>query len=385
MHILYVVARPIEINTSASIRNQATIIGLLRNGHQVTVVSAKPDRNHPAYDGSMEAPGAELKYFDIGGIQSAAKLGRRLHVPNKVKSCVNGLLSGNEIYDNLKGIVHFAKEIDLGLYDMAVSSSDPKSSHLFVDSVFKESGKEIPWIQIWGDPFAEDITNGGGAKKKLAAEREERRLLGMADKIVYVSKLTCDSQKGKYGEDAGKMHYLPTPYSSAKITGKEMPRDYRDAVLCYCGDYGSRVRDIRPLYGAVRKLGMRLIICGISDLELEETDKIKILPRQPMDAVRRIESDADILVHLSNLSGTQIPGKIYQYASTDRTVLFILDGEKKAIREMFVPYGRFVFTDNEEDAIMRTLKNICALSDGVGRKPLVEFDAGCFASELVKL
>lgn len=385
MHILYVVARPIEINTSASIRNQATIIGLLRNGHQVTVVSAKPDRNHPAYDGSMEVPCAELKYFDIGGIQSAAKLGRRLHVPDKVKSCVNGLLYRNDIYDNLKGIVHFAKEIDLGLYDMAVSSSDPKASHLFVDSVFKEGGRKIPWIQIWGDPFAEDITNGGGVKKKSAAEKEERRLLGMADKIVYVSKLTCDSQKGNYWEYAGKMHYLPTPYSSVKISGKAMPHDCRDAVLSYCGDYGSRVRDIRPLYGAVRKLGMRLTICGISDLGLEETDKIKILPRQPMDAVRRIESDADVLVHLSNISGTQIPGKIYQYASTDRTVLFILDGEKEAIRGMFEPYGRFVFTDNEEDAIMRTLKNICALSDGVGRKPLAEFDAGCFASELVKL
>ena len=53
MRILYVVSRPLEINTSASVRNHATISGLIQNGHQVTLVSASPDKNHEAYDPTL--------------------------------------------------------------------------------------------------------------------------------------------------------------------------------------------------------------------------------------------------------------------------------------------------------------------------------------------
>ena len=46
MKILYVVSRPLEINTSASIRNRATILGLVENGHTVDLFTTEPDRNH---------------------------------------------------------------------------------------------------------------------------------------------------------------------------------------------------------------------------------------------------------------------------------------------------------------------------------------------------
>ena len=45
MKILYVVSRPLEINTSASIRNRATIEGLVELGHNVNIITTEPDEN----------------------------------------------------------------------------------------------------------------------------------------------------------------------------------------------------------------------------------------------------------------------------------------------------------------------------------------------------
>ena len=53
MKILYVVSRPLEINSSSSISNRAIIGGLLELGHEVDLVTTQPDKNHINYDNSI--------------------------------------------------------------------------------------------------------------------------------------------------------------------------------------------------------------------------------------------------------------------------------------------------------------------------------------------
>ena len=57
---------------------------------------------------------------------------------------------------------------------------------------------------------------------------------------------------------------------------------------------------------------------------------------------------------LCNLKGGQIPGKIYQYAATNKIVLFILDGtkeEKEVLYNYFSSFKRFIFCENDEKSI----------------------------------
>lgn len=381
MKILYVVSRALEINTSASIRNHATIMGLIENGHHITLLSATPDENHAAYDESLTVEQAEKKYVDLGGMQAVAKIGRKSKILTQLKPIVYRMLYGSEIYDNLKGIVNHIDEVDVSKYDLVISSSDPKSSHLFVDKLFEKNGKNIPWVQIWGDPFADDITRKNGGTKKVA--QEEERLLSHADKVVYVSKLTCESQKKKYEKCAKKMVYIPIPYYKERRSNMEFPTDYRDVKLCYCGDYGTHIRNLQPLYAAAKEIGVRMTICGMSDLKLESTERITVLPRQGADTVRKNEQGADVLVHLSNLSGTQIPGKIYQYVSTDKTILFLLDGEINVLRETFEKYNRFIFVENRKEEIVSVLQKICELRKAVSNEPVAEFSAKYIANMII--
>ena len=148
MKILYVVSRPLEINTSASIRNRATILGLVENGHTVDLFTTEPDRNHSAYDESLVPEGIKVKYVRLGGTQNLARVGRKMKLLRPIKGFVYKWMNRHEVYDNLKGIINHISDIDLRTekYDVIISSSDPKSSHLFVERLLEKESPSMMYF-----------------------------------------------------------------------------------------------------------------------------------------------------------------------------------------------------------------------------------------------
>lgn len=375
MNILYVVSRPLEINTSASIRNRATILGFIENGHTVDLFTTEPDKNHSAYDESLMPEGVNIKYVRLGGTQNLARVGRKMKILKPIKGFVYRWMNRHEVYDNLKGIVNCINDIELKekKYDVIISSSDPKSSHLFVEKLI-ERQKDVfkgRWIQIWGDPFLGDITRKDKKNSEIV-KREEQRLLSKADKIVYVSKLTKEQQQKLYPESRDKMTYYPIPYMNENIFTLRDLKSVSEVRLAYCGDYNVAVRNILPLYNAVKDMkNIQLTICGGSDKPVESCKNVTVYGRVSFEQVREIEEKADILVHLSNLSGSQIPGKIYQYSGTNKPILFILDGEIEKVKEQFSQYARYSFTSNNEQDIEKTIIEMVNANSEF--KPVLDF------------
>lgn len=120
-------------------------------------------------------------------------------------------------------------------------------------------------------------------------------------------------------------------------------------------------RNIIPFYKSANKMNIKLNVFGNSDLSLLSNDKITIKPRVNLEELEYAENMTDVLVFLSNLSGGQIPGKIYQYSATNKIILFILDGseeEKRVLKKYFCRFNRYVFCDNNEVSIQNAIKNI---------------------------
>lgn len=359
MRILFVVSRPLEINTSASIRNKATIEGLLELGHQVDLITTQYDTNHSNYDKSILDGNLKVKYINLGGVQGFAKIGRKHKRLQPIKNFLYKVISKFEMYDNLKGIVNYSSKlnIDDSMYDLIISSSDPKSSHLFVYKMYEsEVLKDTTWIQVWGDPFLSDITRRNNLLNKFI-KKEEHKLLKYPDKVVYVSNLTLKEQQKIYKNYAYKMYYEPIPYVKKEIYHFE-EKNNEPLTFLYCGDYSSSIRNIRPLYDSIKKTHHKLIICGNSDIKLESTDRIKVFPRVSFEKTKEFERECDVLVHLSNLSGTQIPGKIYHYSGTNKPILFILDGDKEELLRAFTKYKRYIFTENNIEDIEKKISRI---------------------------
>ena len=97
-----------------------------------------------------------------------------------------------------------------------------------------------------------------------------------------------------------------------------------------------------------------------------------------------IEAESDILVVVANSSGGQIPGKVYKYAATDKTILFILDGEKEKIVDIFGGYNRYIFVENNIDDICDALTNIFKIRERYINKPLSAFSSTVVAEEIIK-
>jgi glycosyltransferase involved in cell wall biosynthesis len=233
-------------------------------------------------------------------------------------------------------------------FDIIISSSDPKSSHIVVDNLIRKGLKFNKWIQYWGDPLTIDITSKH-IYPKYYTKHVERRILKAANKIIYVSPFTLQEQQKLFPKLAQKMTFLPIPYEYEKVYAKTKNEKF---VVGYFGYYVKGIRNIFPLYEAFKNINtsLQLNIVGGSDIQLQTIDNIGIYPIS--NNISEFEKNCDLLVVILNSQGSQIPGKVYHAAATNKPVLVILDGENKyEIRSYLEKYDRFYFCENDSKNI----------------------------------
>ena len=384
MNVLYVTGACLTRNTSANMSHNAFVQGLLENGCDVDIVMAKdswgdPDQGLPVWEKAKYHVFSSLSLADwvkyqLRGKPSGRSNGKKtennsggdiIKTKPKFKATMRSigkrafysLFKKDPVYPLekqwLKKAVSFKSEKQ---YDLVVSNSSPAASHRLVVELKKRGSICFSrWIQIWEDPWFHDLYG----KYPRAIEEEEHYLLKEASEIVYVSPLTLMYQKKFFPDCAHKMRCIPLPALQFEKSDEE---EYDDKVsFGYFGDYYSEARNIVPFYNAVKHSDQRCYIYGDSDLALKITEKIEVSGRVTLDKLKTIQSKTRILVHLSNIRGGQIPGKIYHYSVTNKPILFILDGteeEQQALREYFEPFMRYIFCSNTTEDIYLAIEEI---------------------------
>ena len=361
MKILYVTSMAIEYNTSANIRNRPLISGLMALGHDVALLSV--ESQHDASQWEAVASFSSLDRYEIPLREAQARASLKKGDSSSVlyiKKLLGKLFRKLAIYDSRIIYAKDAGTIELGeYYDALISSSDPKSSHRIAETVLKKNRDKVGcWIQYWGDPFASDI-NLMASFKDRKARREEARLLALSDRVVYTSPMTLDAMKKAFDLPEGKAVFIPTSYAEPRIYPAAIHQGYHS--LLYTGDY-HQDRDIMPLYHAAdENKNVRLSIVGNSNIELSERDNIAITKRVPVAQLSKLEEDANVLVCILNKKGTQIPGKAFHYAATNRPILMLYEQSSGPIVDYFEKTGRYVLVPNRKDAIAKTLDRLDAI------------------------
>lgn len=374
MKILVINGDCIQTNTSANLCHLAYLRGLVDAGHEVTLLSA--DGEGYRLDPAMVIP-EQIKCYTYRGMsiyerlslkkkkksaalpaespQVAASTDRCVSLITKVKRAVLSLYGIHGIYATfVRKAQKFTSNED---FDCILSLSTPVTSHLLTHNLLRAGhihGKH--WVQIWEDPWYSDAY---GFNRKEKIRREEERLLSFAEKVCYVSPLTLQNQQRLYPESAHKMFWQPLPYYYKEDEETVCASEKR--VYGYFGDYVPESRDLEPFYEAAKEAGVEVNICGNPQHLFVATDHIRIYPRLPLDELKPIENHTAVLVFLCNRKGGQIPGKLYQYSATAKTILFILDGtaeEQATLRDYFEPYARYVFCQNTKRDIARAIRQI---------------------------
>ena len=389
MNILVINGDCIQTNTSANLCHLAYIRGLLNAGHKVTLLSA--DGRDYKLDESMVIP-EQVKQHTYYGVSFYEKLSLRKRAAATAAAPTVTEPAGEMQRSGLRTLVGKAKQFVLSLYgvhgtyatfvrkamqfhsdeeyDYILSISTPVTSHLLAYNLMKAGhirGKH--WIQIWEDPWYTDAYGFNGKDKIY---REEKRLLSFAEKVCYVSPLTLKNQKRLYPESAHKMYWQPLPfyYKAEETVAHEGANRYG-----YFGDYAPAARNLEPFYQAAKQTGIEVNICGNPSNLFAATDNIHIHPRLPLQKLKPIEDSTSVLIFLCNRKGGQIPGKIYQYSATDKTILFIMDGteeEQAVLRDYFGKYNRYVFCQNTAEDIARAIRQIESGDLGNVKNELIE-------------
>lgn len=376
MKILVVAGYCLRVNSSANLCHLSYINGLLDCGHEVDLLTVSeknqvidpgivmpPVRNRFEYDASWyEQMGNRRRIMGSAAAQEAAPTvapapaaeGGRRSLPSRLKAKFRAAYGPHRMsivwYHRAK---HFRSKEH---YDLVISLSDPPVSHKLVGWLLRKGRLHTNrWIQIWEDPWGADIN---GYTTLDAIRREESSILSSAERILYVSPLTLLYQQQAFPEFADKMSWMPLPsYYQSDLTD----RDFSCLSFGYFGDYTSHVRNLKPFYEAAVELGLETAICGNSDAPFQSTDTIHVYPRLPLGELKVHEDKANALIFLCNLRGGQIPGKLYQYAATNKLVLFIMDGtpeEKAVLRDYFAGFDRFVFCENDKDSIAKAIRTL---------------------------
>lgn len=402
MKILVINGDCVQTNSSANLCHLAYLRGLVEAGHEVSLLSS--DGKDYVTDPSMVIP-PQVRHFTISGISLYEKMARRKHTAGgtaapagtpvapsapglrqkmvrKVKDLVLSLYGVHGIYATfVRKARQFSSDVE---YDCILSISTPVTSHLVAHNLLKAGhirGKQ--WIQIWEDPWYADAY---GLNSKPEILREERRLLSFAQKVCYVSPLTLENQKRLFPDSAHKMFWQPLPfYYKSEETDVVM-----SDVNCYgyFGDYNPAARDLAPFYEAAVETGIKVNICGNPANLFQSTEHIHIYPRLTLEKLKPIEDSTNVLIFLCNRKGGQIPGKIYQYSATNKTILFIMDGteeEQPVLSTYFGRFNRYIFCQNSKEDIVRAIRKIESGDlDGVENKPLREFRPQITISNILK-
>lgn len=355
MKVLFVTLFPLENNTSVTISNYGLLRGLQLLGHDITLLMP-----YASDDDTMQIP------YDVSGMRIVRVAGipfnQLRQAPKKQTIWFKIKRKWHKWFDFLDFTAPYLQsDTPVSLldehFDLIISTSDPKTTHVFVKKLINKGLSYGRWIQHWGDPMYGDITRSN-AYPSWIVKLYERRIIKWADKVVYVSPFTADMLKQAHPKYTDKIHFVPLPCEEVEQTPLQEKTD--TLKLVYLGDYSPSIRNILPLYDAVKELeGVQLTIAGISSLKLDNTDHITVLPRISQTQCRQLEAEADVSITVCNLRGTQIPGKVYYAAATQKHMLVILDGDKKDLLKEYVEsFGRYMVCENTIESIQMALHKL---------------------------
>ena len=241
------------------------------------------------------------------------------------------------------------ERIGAGGVDAIWTTSSPESAHLAGLALQKRH--RLPWVADFRDPWVGRVTYRPPTPWHDARHRAmERRVVSSADRVTLVSEAMVALYRARYPSiDPSRFLYLPNGFDPDDWRRADREREARPAdasrrfVVLHAGQLAHRPT-VRTLLEAARRLferdpsareEMRLCFTGgneeIGPRERERyglEGALEFTPSQPHIrslVTMRSASVLALLGHGGSADSLLYTGKIYEYLSSGRPVLAILD------------------------------------------------------------
>jgi glycosyltransferase involved in cell wall biosynthesis len=400
VRILYVSSQIFKKSSSASIRNNSLLKGLIDKEYSIDVLTIDypEEYQEPYFKKNMSS---QIKVYTNENIFLNKYLKRTVNRQslNQEKNIMRSFIysAKNQIKKQVKNTYFFPdmdkewikkynKKVLHNDYDIVISSSDTKTSHFVAMDIKRKMNKNIVWFQIWGDPWREDTNLLSSHKSR--ANKWEKSFLRQADAIFYVSEPTINLMRKKYENFQEKMHFLPRTFLKEVIN--ENLNESEKIVFLYTGIISGN-RNIMNLINIIEKMNenssknIELRICGYCadeiKVKLSAYYFITFLNILPYEAVLKEYSNANYLVFLDNgKNSTQIPGKLFDYFGTNVPIVAIVETLNSPVAQFIEKTKRCILIENNE-----LHKNFEDKLDQSNRNVLDQYSSKAAAEKIMKI
>lgn len=365
MKILYITTFYSYRDSSAAVRNNALVKGLIELGHTVDVQTVR----YPSETTSPNLSFGNIYFTDVFNWSSRQSIGAVV-ASNKFLSLLRNIYVSVRKYGEFPDKFHaWVNKIDLNKiplpeYDLMISSSDGKTSH-FVAERIKRQMPGLKWIQIWGDPWYDDLNYSGISKLRIKVA--EQKILQKAEEIIYISEPTAELLQKRYPDLSTKIHFVPRSYLyeyNYEVCEKDdMHIIYTGTIRSFYGRNITSLADAIAAFNSTSRRKIYLDIYGSVDEDIiKSLSSEYVVFHKGVDVKQlgNIYEGANALLYVSNKVGsTQIPGKLYDYLGTSSLVLCLMNDVNDRIAEYIKTLGeKCLMIQNDIEHISESLPEL---------------------------
>jgi hypothetical protein len=287
--------------------------------------------------------------------------------------------------------------------DVIYSSAPPWSGQAVALTLAAAS--RLPWVADFRDPWARAPWRDWRKPfRQRAAATLERRVVGRADAVLFVTRANVAEFSAFYGPSAAsRFHLIPNGCDPSELEGVVPERTRSEFVLLHAGTlYGART----PLpiihaiaraiaRGALDRTRFRLRLVGNLSLSIDLpaecarlgiADVVELVPRVTRAESLREMASASALLLIQTGTTVSIPAKAYEYLAVGRPILALSEEGETADLVRASGVGVSVRPDDPAERIEAAVLEIVAIaSRGYSPAPPELFDGRVHAKATERL
>lgn len=358
-------------NGSCSEKNVRIVKKFIESGYEVRVLTAN------YYPSVLSKDGAIIFHTNSGKFHRNISHCTDEHGDitqnrkNGIKGRIKQFLSRAAIPDatidwniEAKKYVALHPEILRGV-DLIYSISSPYSAHLLSRYLSRKTG--IPYIMCYGDPWIYEPKRKRGPLRYAIEKKIEGDLIRNASGISLITEWNKREYKKLYSIPDEKINTYLIGYEKADVHITSRQENKGVFKMLYGGSLDPIHRNVEPFLRAMKNVnGVHVEIRNndyprLGDMvkELKLEDKVDVKPLVPSSEFEALQYRFDALILFGNKTPYQIPGKVFTYISTGKTVVYIKnnDFEDDGTEEVLKRYGNVIIVKNEKNEIAKSIND----------------------------
>lgn len=393
--------------------------------HDVTVFTINPSENDPLYN----AQKLEMISEDYRVIRSfGGKIYEKLY--SKEKSKLDDSQStisrksvlkkfSKKIYKHLLKVVifpdrmvfwnkylkrsvnHFAETE--GSPDIIISVGFPFSTHLLAQKLKEKFNCKL--ILDYGDPWSFNPSNETIPNRRRKIDAcFEKTILQHADYVTVTTTSTRDEYIRRFPVVREKIDVISQGVDTKIYHNKKEKKSNTNIInFFYSGLFYEDIRNPNSFIDAMEELsseklfGKKIVISIAGKMEQSVIERISsfsnksvsfhLLGNIGFNEVVDYQINTDVLLFFGNLGSLQVPGKLFEYLTTDRPIFAICD-KSDFSGDTIKHYNKGVVSTYESEDILKTFNNfIKCYSEGIYNKTkrVNDYDWDILAEKYLKI